>query len=110
MTDLAALRGGLETEYCPISTSGDKQCRQRRNHVAALPRLLPPPLGLPRTACRRYSATDSPCAPTRTGSPGACGMRRGCFHLGFVLLAAGTLAVLAVAQPEEIHKNSFSGK
>src|SRR5262245_4951451 len=37
-------------------------------------------------------------------------MRRGCFHVGFVLLAAGTIAVLAVAQPEEIHRNSFSGK
>jgi hypothetical protein len=37
-------------------------------------------------------------------------MRRGCFHVGFALLAAGTVAVLAIAQPEEIHRNSFSGK
>src|SRR5690349_1889282 len=37
-------------------------------------------------------------------------MPRGCFHVGFVLLAAGTAAVLAIAQAEEIHRNSFSGK
>lgn len=37
-------------------------------------------------------------------------MRRGSFHVGVVLLACGAMALLAVGQSDEIHKNSFSGK
>src|SRR5215208_7397008 len=37
-------------------------------------------------------------------------MRSGLFPVGLTLLVAGTMAVLAVAQSEEIHRNSFSGK